>query len=109
MNTIKPKKLVFLDEGFFSYVDTDGLWKYKNVNRVVTVDLDTFSVRDVAQTDTYFYTDRTSDFVMGQISPDEIASAEYYYNQENGSGFIKIGKDGSSDKSGWWFRVPLDD
>ncbi|MBO5825235.1 MAG: hypothetical protein J6R03_01280, partial [Treponema sp.] len=37
---IKPKKLVFADEGIFVYNDTDDPNpKYKNINRVVEIDL----------------------------------------------------------------------
>ena len=36
---IKPKKLVVADEGIFVFTDDDGNPKYKNVNRVVEIDL----------------------------------------------------------------------
>lgn len=41
---VKPKKLVIADDGIAFYTDAEGVLKYKNVNRVVTVDLDTFSI-----------------------------------------------------------------
>ena len=43
---IKPKKLVFADEGIFVYNDTDASRnpKYKNINRVVEMDLNSNSV-----------------------------------------------------------------
>ena len=43
---IKPKKLVFADEGIFVYNDTDDSDKpkYKNINRVVEIDLNSNSV-----------------------------------------------------------------
>lgn len=41
---IKPKKLVIADDGIAFYTDSEGVLKYKNVNHVVTVDLDTFSL-----------------------------------------------------------------
>lgn len=41
---IKPKKLVIADDGIAFYTDSEGILKYKNVNRVVTVDLDSFSM-----------------------------------------------------------------
>lgn len=43
---IKPKKLVFADEGIFVYNDTDDFDnpKYKNINRVVEIDLNSNSV-----------------------------------------------------------------
>nr|MCR4632009.1 hypothetical protein [Treponema sp.] len=41
---IKPKKLVIADDGLAFYTDENDAYKYKNVNRVVTVDLDTFTL-----------------------------------------------------------------
>ena len=43
---IKPKKLVFADEGIFVYNDTgdSNKPKYKNINRVVEIDLNSNSV-----------------------------------------------------------------
>ena len=43
---IKPKKLVIADDGIAFYTDNDLLLKYKNVNRIVTVDLESFSIID---------------------------------------------------------------
>ncbi len=45
---IKPKKLVILDEGIAFYTDAEGVYKYKNVNRIVTVDLDDFSISETS-------------------------------------------------------------
>ena len=42
---IKPKELVIADDGIAFYTDND-LLKYKNVNRIVTVDLESFSIID---------------------------------------------------------------
>jgi hypothetical protein len=41
---IKPKKLVIADSGIAFYTDAEGIWKYKNINRIVTVDLESFSI-----------------------------------------------------------------
>lgn len=41
---VKPKKLVIADSGIAFYTDADGIWKYKNINRVVMVDLDSFMI-----------------------------------------------------------------
>ena len=43
---IKPKKLIISDDGIAFYTDAEGLYKYKNVNRVVIVDLEKFSAQD---------------------------------------------------------------
>ena len=40
---VKPKKLVIADDGIAFYTDNDVL-KYKNVNRIVTVDLNSFAI-----------------------------------------------------------------
>ena len=45
---IKPKKLVILDEGIAFYTDAEGLYKYKNVNRIVTVDLEDFAITETS-------------------------------------------------------------
>lgn len=41
---VKPKKLVIADDGIAFYTDLEGVLKYKNVNRIITVDLDSFSM-----------------------------------------------------------------
>ncbi len=41
---IKPKKLVILDCGIAFYTDSDGIFSYKKVNRIVEVDLETLSM-----------------------------------------------------------------
>ena len=43
---IKPKKLVIADEGLAFYTEDDGVLRYKNVNRVVYVDLEDFVVSE---------------------------------------------------------------
>ena len=43
---LKPKKLVIADSGIAFYTDAEGVWKYKNINRLVTVDLDSFIFTD---------------------------------------------------------------
>ena len=50
---IKPKKLVIADDGIAFYTDNDFL-KYKNVNRIVTVDLESFSIIDVSLVNVFF-------------------------------------------------------
>ncbi len=45
---IKPKKLVVADSGVAFYTDDEGVLKYKNVNRVVYVDLESLSITGAA-------------------------------------------------------------
>ena len=47
---VKPKKLVIADEGLAFYTD-DELLRYKNVNRVVYVDLENFAVEKIVTLD----------------------------------------------------------
>lgn len=41
---VKPKKLVIADDGLAFYTDTDGVLKFKNKNRIVYVDLESFAI-----------------------------------------------------------------
>ena len=43
---LRPKQLVFTDNGNFIYVD-GNIWRYKNVSRVVIVNLEDFSIKKV--------------------------------------------------------------
>ena len=45
---IKPKKLVIADSGVAFYTDSDGVLKYKDVSRVVYVDLEKLSITGAA-------------------------------------------------------------
>ena len=47
---VKPKKLVIADEGLAFYTDNE-LLRYKNVNRVVYVDLESFAVEKIVTLD----------------------------------------------------------
>ena len=51
---IKPKKLVIADDGFAFYTASDGGIKFKNVNRVITVDLEKFAISSIENAKTAF-------------------------------------------------------
>ncbi|WP_296327892.1 hypothetical protein [uncultured Treponema sp.] len=57
---IKPKKLVIADDGLAFFTDDSGNLSYKNINRVVYVDLETFSIESVSETNAKFDADRES-------------------------------------------------
>ena len=57
---IKPKKLVIADDGIAFFTDDSGNLSYKNINRVVYVDLETFSIEPVSDTNAKFDADRES-------------------------------------------------
>ncbi len=81
---IKPKKLIISDDGIAFYTDAEGLYKYKNVNRVVIVDLEKFSAED-------------NEFEC------VVTSLEFDYKEVNGSGYLE-----SNQTSGsyWNFTLP---
>ncbi len=54
---LKPKKLVIADSGIAFYTDSD-IWKFKNVNRIVTIDLLDFVVENVEDMSCNFTTKR---------------------------------------------------
>ena len=60
---IKPKKLVIADEGCFFYTDSNNAFCFKNVNRVVTVDLESFAISAVDDVSVTFGEDKSSDMV----------------------------------------------
>ena len=79
---VKPKKLVIADEGLAFYTDNE-LLRYKNVNRVVYVDLEKFAVEKIvtldssvglSENETSVLTSESSVFVNKQFS---------YYYQKN--------------------------
>lgn len=89
---IKPKKLVIADDGIAFYTDSEGVLKYKNVNRVVTVDLDTFSLEiqsagvsfDSDSTDkkTFFSTGADSGYSNALEAYISTTTPAYYENGE---------------------------
>lgn len=57
---IKPKKLVIADDGLAFFTDDDGNLSFKNVNRIVYVDLETFSIESTSESPTSFEADASS-------------------------------------------------
>lgn len=47
---VKPKKLVIADDGIAFYVDTDDSLAFKNINRVVTINLERFVIESIQAT-----------------------------------------------------------
>ncbi len=61
---IKPKKLVISDSGIAFYTTTEGLWAYKNVNRIVTVSLENFLIESVEEADVTYTEKQTLPLVF---------------------------------------------
>ena len=86
---IKPKKLVISDEGLCFYTNGDGIWSYKNVNRVVTVDLERFAIESTSPTAATFEEDLSGSYNSTNIpcagsgfleGRSDITTNELYYN-----------------------------
>ena len=77
---IKPKKLIIADDGLTFYTDND-LWNYKNANRIVTVDLESFAITSIQEGTVSFDEDFTESMITGDASYPAIASS--YFNGEN--------------------------
>lgn len=57
---IAPKKLVIADDGCAFYTDSNGAYNFKNANRVVEVDLESFSISSVKEVPVAFDKDLDS-------------------------------------------------
>lgn len=81
---VKPKKLVIADEGLAFYTD-NNLLRYKNVNRVVYVDLENFAVEKIVTLDSSVGLSENETSVL--TSNSLISVGHYFdYYTENGSG-----------------------
>ena len=81
---VKPKKLVIADEGLAFYTD-NNLLRYKNVNRVVYVDLESFAVEKIVTLDSSVGLSENETSVLSASSPIFVENNFDYYT-ENGSG-----------------------
>ena len=59
---IKPKKLVISDDGVAFYTNDDGALAFRNVNRVVFVDLETFAITSCSEVPVSYAGGVNSDF-----------------------------------------------
>lgn len=81
---VKPKKLVIADEGLTFYTD-DELLRYKNVNRVVYVDLENFAVEKIVTLDPSVGLSENETSVLKSDSSISVSKSVVYYT-ENVSG-----------------------
>ena len=79
---VKPKKLVIADEGLAFYTD-DELLRYKNVNRVVYVDLENFAVEKIVTLDSSVGLSENETSVL--TSESSVFVEEFSYYTKNGS------------------------
>lgn len=94
---IKPKKLVISDDGVALYADVYGALTYKNVNRVITVDLKNFSIDESVDVNVTFDREETELLLLScafydirsqdvyKVGTDEQVTTVYYNgNQQSG-------------------------
>lgn len=81
---VKPKKLVIADEGLAFYTDNE-LLLYKNVNRVVYVDLENFAVEKIVTLDSSVGLSENETSVL--TSESRVFVEEFSYYTKNGSDF----------------------
>ena len=82
---VKPKKLVIADEGLAFYTDNE-LLRYKNVNRVVYVDLENFAVEKIVTLDSSVGLSENETSVLTSESSVSLVKEFRYYYQKNCSG-----------------------
>ena len=82
---VKPKKLVIADEGLAFYTDNE-LLRYKNVNRVVYVDLENFAVEKIVTLDSSVGLSENETSVLKSESSVSVNGQLSYYYQKNCSG-----------------------
>ncbi len=82
---VKPKKLVIADEGLAFYTDNE-LLRYKNVNRVVYVDLENFAVEKIVTLDSSVGLSENETSVLTSESSVSVNEGFSYYYQKNCSG-----------------------
>lgn len=78
---VKPKKLVIADEGLAFYTD-DELLRYKNVNRVVYVDLENFAVEKIVTLDSSVGLSENETSVLTSDSSISVRKSVEYYTEK---------------------------
>ncbi len=89
---IKPKKLVISDEGLAFYTDNNNAYNSKKVNRMITVDLETFAMSCASTADVFdnesVYDITSSTFVSTSVFVSAgIMDSEHMYYLQNSSEF----------------------
>ena len=100
---VKPKKLIIADDGVAFYTDSNNAYNTKNVNRIVTVDLESFAITSVVNTGSIFDSEQSVDIItsaFGNVST--FMGSGTYYEGEGGVEFS------SSETAPLYAFIPLD-
>ncbi len=102
---IKPRRLVISDEGIAVYTNDDGALSYKNVNRIVTVDLESFAIAKTSDASVSFETDSTNLIYWG------LGTACNTFTGIGGSVYIENGSswNATDDSGSFTLGIPCSD
>lgn len=86
---IKPKKLVIADDGYAFYVDDNDALSFKNVNRIVTVDLESFALETSSESVPVAFDDDPAVLKMASLFKDSGVDASCYLNDSSTNIYLK--------------------
>lgn len=86
---IKPKKLVIADDGYAFYVDDNNALSFKNVNRIVTVDLESFALETSSESVPVAFDDDPAVLKMTSLFKESGVDASCYLNDSSTNIFLK--------------------
>ena len=78
---VKPKKLVISDDGIAFYTDSMGAYCYKNINRVVTIDLEKFAILENSPVAITFGSEESQSFMSSEYAGSKDDLYAGYFNQ----------------------------
>ena len=85
---LKPKRLVISDEGRFFYTDSNNVWRFKDINRYVIIDLDSFTIKTVTSSDTNVSMGEFDNVPIGNIDSYYFSSNDVFQAIGGGSAFV---------------------
>lgn len=105
---IKPKKLVIADDGYAFYTDATGALCYKNVNRVVTIDLEDFVSSNMQfESTSASFEKELSGYLRSSISIDTVRSGATYYDYRASVYYYNSSMNEQSSTIGWGENIYL--
>ncbi len=78
---VKPKKLVISDDGIAFYTDSMGAYCYKNINRVVTIDLEKFAILENSPVAITFGSEESQSFMSSEYAGSKANLYAGYFDQ----------------------------
>ena len=80
---IKPKNLIIADEGLAFFADNENAYNYKNINRIVTIDLESFTISSSKDSDNSFeYECTLNPLSYSKFSTESSATNDIYTDED---------------------------